>query len=84
MNKKQQFIEGMTIQRGIDFAEIGMMVEVGEDIGTIAGMNSSCNLDVIFANQLKYGKAKHNCHPTSNIAYFDKRGEIIKDYRGKD
>lgn len=84
MNEKQHFIDDMKIHRGIDFAQIGMMVKVGDDIGTIVGMNSSANLDVIFANQLKYGKVKYNCHPTSNITYFGKDGEIVKDYRGKD
>ena len=81
--KEKMFIEDMENQRGIDFAKIGMMVEVSGDIGTIKGMNHSCNLDVVFANTLKHGKGKYNCHPTWDICYFDKDGEIIKDYREK-
>ena len=77
------FIESMKTKRGIDFARIGMMVEVSGDIGTIKGMNHSRNLDVVFANALKHGKGKHNCHPTWDILYFGKDGEIVKDYRNK-
>lgn len=79
--KEKQFIEDMQRCRGIDFARIGMMVEMGGDIGTIVGMNRSGNLDVVFANQQKYGKHPHNCHPTWDIAYFDADGKVIADYR---
>jgi len=81
--KAQIFIDDMKRTRGIDFARLGMMVEVSGELGTIVGMNSSCNLDVVFANQLKRGKGKHNCHPTWDIAYFDKEGNVIADYREK-
>lgn len=80
MSKQQQFIDSMTRCRGIDFARIGMMVEVYGDLGTIVGMNGSANLDVVFANQLKYGKHKHNCHPTCEVKYFDNNGKVIADY----
>ncbi|WP_052189847.1 MULTISPECIES: hypothetical protein [Xenorhabdus] len=75
--KKKQFIEDMIRLRGIDFARIGMMVEVGGDIGTITGVNSSANIDVVFANQQKYGKHHYNCHPTFDIKYFDEQGDVI-------
>ncbi|WP_342753774.1 hypothetical protein AAGQ96_13000 [Pantoea sp. MBD-2R] len=78
--KEKQFIDDMIRCRGIEFARIGMMVEVYGDIGTIAGMNGSANLDVVFANQQKYGKHKHNCHPTCSIKYFDSDGKIIAEY----
>ena len=81
MTKKKQFIADMKRCRGIDFCHIGMMVEVSGDIGTVKGMNSSGNLDVVFANQMKYGTGKHNCHPTWEICYFSIDGDIIKDYR---
>ncbi|KMJ46663.1 hypothetical protein AB204_02225 [Xenorhabdus khoisanae] len=77
---EKQFVEDMIRQRGIDFVRIGMMVEVYGDIGTITGMNSSANLDVVFANQQKYGKHSHNCHPTANIKYFDNQGKVIASY----
>lgn len=80
MTKKQQFIADMKRCRGIDFAKIGMMVEVSGDIGTIKGMNSSGNLDISFANTLKYGPGKQNCHPTWDIKYFDKDGAAIAEY----
>ncbi|TCK44022.1 hypothetical protein B0G84_2370 [Paraburkholderia sp. BL8N3] len=80
--KDEQFIEDMKRIRGIDFARIGMMVEVAGEIGTIAGMTSgSGNLAVVFANQVKKGKGKYNCHPTWETRYFNERGEVIADYR---
>ena len=79
--KAEQFVTEMTRQRGMDFARIGMQVEVSGDIGTIQGMNSSANLDVKFANEAKMGKHAHNCHPTWEIRYFDEHGGVIADYR---
>ncbi|AXF76827.1 hypothetical protein LU631_12795 [Erwinia tracheiphila] len=80
MSKEKQFVEDMIRCRGIDFARLGMMVEVYGEPGTIVGMNGSANLDVVFVNQLKYGKKKHNCHPTCGVKYFDAEGNIIADY----
>lgn len=57
-SKAQQFQEDMIRCRGIEFARLGMMVDVNGDMGTIQGMNGSANLDVLFTNQLIYGKAK--------------------------
>lgn len=72
----------MIRNRGIDFAHIGMMVEVDGDIGTIAGMNSSANLDVVFANKLKYGNGTSNCHPFWRVKYFGADGNIIAHHDG--
>jgi len=83
MSKDKQFIADMIRCRGIDFARIGMMVEVYGDLGTIVGMNGSANLDVVFTNQLKYGKYKHNCHPTCEVKYFNADGEVIAEYTSK-
>jgi hypothetical protein len=83
MTSNKQFIADMIRCRGIDFARIGMMVEVCGDLGTIVGMNGSANLDVIFANQLKYGKRKVNCHPTYEVKYFGGDGKVIADYTSK-
>jgi hypothetical protein len=80
-SKDEQFIADMKRTRGIDFARIGMMVEVNGEIGTIKGMNSSANLDVVFANQAKRGKGSHNCHPTWETRYFDAAGAVVADYR---
>ncbi len=79
--KEQQFIDDMKRSRDIDFVRIGMMVEVYGELGTVVGMNSSANLDVVFANQLKHGKRKANCHPTEETRYFDALGKVIADYR---
>ena len=78
--KSQQFIDGMIRHRGIEFAKLGMMVEVDGDLGTIIGMNDSANLNVQFANQLQYGKHVHNCHPTWNVKYFDVAGKVIAHF----
>jgi len=79
--KADQFVADMKRCRGIDFARIGMQIEVDGDMGTIVGMNSSANLDVRFVNELKYGKHTHNCHPTWETCYFDAEGKVIADYR---
>lgn len=81
LTKAERFVEDMKLHRGIDFARIGMQVEVCGDIGTIVGMNGAANLDVVFANQTKYGKRKHNCHPTWETRYFDGDGKVLADYR---
>lgn len=78
--KAQKFQNDMQRQRGIDFAFIGMQIEMDGDIGTIVGMNDSANLDVTFANQAKYGKHKHNVHPTWRMKYFDAAGELIAHF----
>jgi hypothetical protein len=81
LSKADQFIADMKRCRGIDFARIGMQVEVDGNMGTIVGMNSGANLDVVFVNQLKFGKGKRNCHPTWQTCYFDAEGTVIADYR---
>lgn len=78
--KAEQFQASMIRCRGIEFARLGMMVEVDGDMGTIVGMNDSANLDVLFTNQLKYGKHTHNCHPTWNVKYFDETGTVIAHF----
>lgn len=80
--KDQRVVSDMMYHRGIDFAFIGMMVEVDGDIGTIVGMNSSANLDVVFANKLKYGNGKSNCHPFWWVKYFGADGKIIAHHDG--
>ncbi|MBX8557162.1 hypothetical protein K5D56_26500 [Pseudomonas cichorii] len=79
-SKAQWFQEDMMRCRGIEFARLGMMVEVDGDMGTIQGMNTSANLDVLFTNQLKHGKRSHNCHPTWKVKYFDESGTLIAHF----
>lgn len=81
--KAQIFIDDMIRCRGMDFVRLGMRVEMGGQMGTVKGMNSSANLNVVFDNPERYGKGKVNCHPTWDIAYFDKEGNVIADYREK-
>jgi hypothetical protein len=81
MSKASQFIADMIRCRGMDWVRIGMQIEVAGDMGTIVGMNSSANLDVVFTNRLKYGKGSSNCHPWWETRYFDKDGNVIKNYR---
>jgi hypothetical protein len=80
LTKAERFIDDMITGRGIEFARIGMAVEVDGGMGTIEGMNSSANLNVRFTNQLKYGKHLHNCHPTWNVKYFDAEGKVIAHF----
>lgn len=79
----QRFVDDMTRCRGMGWVRLGMMVEVDGDLGTIKGMNDSANLDVVFVNQLKWGKGTHNCHPTWQTRYFDAEGNVIRDYTEK-
>lgn len=81
--KEKEFIRDMTRIRGMDFVRLGMLVQVHGQYGTIVGMNDSANLDVVFANKLKMGSHKHNCHPWDEVVYYDRDGIIIKDYRKK-
>lgn len=79
-SKAERFIADMIKHRDIEFARIGMMVEVDGDLGTIEGMNNSANLDVRFTNRLKYGNHVHNCHPTWKVKYFDQEGKMIAHF----
>ncbi len=79
-SKAVVFMEDMIRCRGIEFARLGMMVEIDGDMGTIEGMNSSANLSVRFTNQLKFSKRLHNCHPTWNVKYFDEAGAVIAHF----
>ena len=79
-SKAEQFQEELIRRRGIEFARLGMMVEVNGDMGTIEGINGSANLDVRFTNQLKHGEHLHNCHPTWTVKYFDEEGATIAHF----
>lgn len=79
-SKASRFQEDMTRVRGIEFARLGMMVEVNGEMGTIEGMNANANLDVRYTNQLKHGSRLHNCHPTWNVKYFDENGAMIAHF----
>ena len=75
---KKEFKESILRCRGIDWAEKGMKVQIGNGekySGTIVGMNSSGNLNV------KTDKGVQNWHPTWNIVYFDNKNKIVKDFR---
>lgn len=78
--KAEQFQAEMLRVRGIEFARLGMMVEVNGHMGTIEGMNGNANLDVRYTNQLKHGPRLHNCHPTWNVKYFDEAGIVIAHF----
>lgn len=78
--KDEQFLADMIRCRGIEFARLGMMVEVNGEMGTIQGTNGSANLDVLYTNQLKHGEDLHNCHPTWNVKYFDQDGKVIAHF----
>jgi hypothetical protein len=81
-NREKLFLDTMKRCRGIEFARIGMRVDVAGEPGTICGANDSANLDVIF-NRDKYKWIKYNCHPFYETVYYDADGKIIADYRAK-
>lgn len=67
-------------QRGLDFIELGMRVELAygstKKQGIIKGGNSSGNIDVLFDGE----KKPENCHPTWAMKYFDKKGNVIAEF----
>lgn len=66
----------MCESRGLaDFAYQGMRVEVAGKTGTLVG-NYGMNLYVVFDGQW----IRSNCHPWWETKYFDKEGNVIKDY----
>ena len=74
-----QFVAEMIRVRGIEFARLGMTVEVNGEMGIIEGMNQSGNLDVRFASENKHS-GLHNCHPTWRTKYFDQDGFLIAHF----
>jgi hypothetical protein len=67
----------MADMRGIKFAYQGMKVSVCGQMGTIVGSNQSLNLDVVFDGQYH----RNNCHPWHETVYFDRKGNVVADYR---
>ncbi|CDX01279.1 Hypothetical protein DPCES_1392 [Desulfitobacterium hafniense] len=68
--------ERMKSLRGIEFAHLGMKVEVNGKKGVIVGSNRSLNLDVCFEGE----HWKSNCHPWYKVRYFDNHGKLIKEF----
>ena len=66
----------MKESRGIEFAHLGMKVEVNGKPGVIVGSNSGLNLDVCFNGE----HWANNCHPWWRVKYFDNKGDLIKEY----
>lgn len=77
--KQQHFVDEMIRMRGIEFARLGMQVEVNGHIGTIT-KTIGANLGVTYANQMRRGPKPVNCHPTWNIKYFDEEGKVIAEF----
>lgn len=65
--------------RGVGFAYCGMVVEVDDSKGWIVGNNESANFDVLFFEG-KYNGLTLNCHPNWKIKYFDRKGNLIKEF----
>lgn len=64
--------------RGLPFVKRGMRVEYTYNgkKGVITGGNSSGNINVRFDGQ----KHSENCHPRWKMIYFDKNGDLIKEF----
>jgi hypothetical protein len=71
-----EYFNHMKQQRDIDFAYMGMRVEVDGKPGIIVGSNMSQNLDVCFDGE----HWKSNCHPWWRVKYFDSKGNVIKEF----
>lgn len=72
--KREQFVDDMIRLRGIEFAQVGMNVEVDGEMGTIVRMNAGANVDVRFANQLQKYRAR------ARNLYFNPEGNVIAQY----
>jgi hypothetical protein len=68
--------ERMKEARGIEFAHLGMRLEVNGKPGVIVGSNNSMNLDVCLDGSVD----RSNCHPWWRIKYFDNYGKVIREY----
>ena len=64
--------------RGMPFVKVGMRVEYLLDgrQGRVSGANTSENLNITFDGE----NYSVNCHPKWQMRYFDKDGNIIKEY----
>lgn len=62
--------------RGMPFLKRGMRVEIDGRTGRICSGNPSGNLNVRFDGE----NFTRNCHPYYKTRYFDKDGNIIKEY----
>ncbi|WP_405174275.1 hypothetical protein MHI27_17110 [Paenibacillus sp. FSL H8-0261] len=63
-------------RRAIDFTYQGMKIEVDGQCGVMVGGNNSGNIDVCFEG--KY--YAENCHPWWRTKYFDRKGNLIKEF----
>lgn len=76
MNKfNTDSFESMKKARGLDFLVKGMDIEVCGKIGKVVG-NYGHNLFVRFDHK----RGAYNCHPHYLTKYFNKSGELIKEY----
>lgn len=69
-------LEYIRIRRNLPFVKRGMRIEVDGKMGTITSGNRSGNLNVRFDGE----KYPQNCHPWWKTKYFDKQGNIIKEF----
>lgn len=76
----QESFESMKKYRGLDFLQMGMIVDVEGKLGWVIGSNSSCNLDVMFEGE-EYPYS--NCHPHWETTYYDDKMNVIKDFKRK-
>ncbi|MFR9694771.1 hypothetical protein ACL02V_29100 [Bacillus mobilis] len=74
---KKQF-ERMCELRKIEFAYQGMKIEVCGQVGIIVGSTSGLNLQVAYYSD---PWTSYNCHPYYETVYYDKKGNVVADYR---
>jgi hypothetical protein len=73
---KERF-DDMCKRRGIEFAYLGMTVDIAGRKGKIVGSNQSLNLNIVFDGQVH----DSNCHPTWEITYYDNDGNIVECFK---
>jgi hypothetical protein len=73
----KELFDRMCKHRFIEFAYMGMTVDVDGEKGIIVGSNSSMNLNVLFPERT----GVENCHPHWQTTYYNNNGEIIKCFK---
>ena len=69
-------LEYIRTRRNLPFVKRGMRVCVDGQWGRITGGNGSGNLNVRFGGE----NFSQNVHPWWHIQYFDKNGNLIKEF----
>jgi hypothetical protein len=70
-------IQEVASKRELPFVFAGMRVKCGKNYGTLVNGNDSQNFDILFDNG-----ENSNCHPTWDMVYYDRKGNVLAEYKG--